>query len=109
MHSENVEAATEARTMQEALSQIGEPVSEAQAKFAALEDCECKEGMFALAATRRRFFAGSDLVAAVGMTAMLPRAAAANLSAARAGVSIACLSQNTSSTHRCTSTSPAVW
>src|SRR5205823_12530603 len=34
-----------------------------------------KEGMFALAATRRQLFAGTGLVAAVGMTAMLPRQA----------------------------------
>jgi hypothetical protein len=33
--------------------------------------------MFALAATRRRLFAGTGLVAAVGMTAILPRGAAA--------------------------------
>src|SRR6185503_5157997 len=51
-------------------------ISEAQAKeIAALEDCECKEGMFALAATRRRLFTGAGLVAAVGITGMLPRAA----------------------------------
>src|SRR5438270_9313207 len=78
MHSEKLEAASEqGRAIEEALSRIGEPVSEAEAKLAALEDCECKEGMFALAATRRRFFAGSSLVAAVGLTAILPRAAAA--------------------------------
>ena len=34
--------------------------------------------MFALAATRRQLFAGTGLVAAVGMTAMLPREADAN-------------------------------
>jgi sulfane dehydrogenase subunit SoxC len=46
---------------------------EAQAKdIAALEDCDCKDGMFALAATRRQLFAGPGLVAAVGMTALLP-------------------------------------
>src|SRR5215467_12053471 len=33
--------------------------------------------MFALAATRRRLFGGAGLVAAAGMTAMLPRAAGA--------------------------------
>src|SRR4051812_49603377 len=78
MHSEKLEASSaQERAIEEALSHIGEPVSEAQAKLAALEDCECKEGMFALTATRRRFFSGSSLVAAVGMTAMLPRAAAA--------------------------------
>src|ERR1041384_2020626 len=60
-----------------ALRRIGEPISEAQAKeIAELEDCECKEGMFALAATRRHLFTGASLVAAVGMTA-LPRVAAA--------------------------------
>src|SRR4051812_50115068 len=78
MHSEKLEASSaQERAIEEALSHIGEPVSEAQAKLAALEDCECKEGMFALTATRRRFFSGSGLVAAAGMTAMLPRAAAA--------------------------------
>ncbi len=41
----------------------------------AAEDCECKQGMFALAATRRGFFGGAGMVAAVGMTAMLPRPA----------------------------------
>jgi len=48
-----------------ALRSIGEPISEAQAKeIAALEDCECKEGMFALAATRRHLFTGAGLVSA---------------------------------------------
>ena len=67
-----------AQAIEAALHRIGEPISEAQARrVAALEDCDCKAGMFALAATRRQLFAGSGLVAAVGMTAMLPRAAAA--------------------------------
>src|SRR4051812_24474493 len=78
MHSENSERANaESRAVEQALSRIGEPITEAQAKVVALEDCECKEGMFALAATRRRLFSGAGLVAAVGMTAMLPRNAAA--------------------------------
>ena len=79
MHSTNSERLnTKARAIKEALSRIGEPISEAQAKnIAAQEDCECKDGMFALAATRRQIFAGSGLVAAVGMTVMLPRAAGA--------------------------------
>src|SRR3954453_14899829 len=78
MHSEKLEASSAGtRAIEEALRQIGEPVSEAQAKLAALDDCECKEGMFALAATRRRLFSGAGMVAAVGMTAMLPRGAAA--------------------------------
>ncbi|MFZ0653881.1 MAG: molybdopterin-dependent oxidoreductase, partial [Pseudolabrys sp.] len=64
------------RAIEDALSRIGEPITEAQAKsVAVLEDCECKDGMFALAATRRQLFAGTGLVAAVGMTAMLPREA----------------------------------
>src|SRR5215471_16429335 len=64
------------RAIEEALSRIGEPITEDQVtQFAALEDCECKDGMFALAATRRQLFGGAGLVAAVGMTAMLPRSA----------------------------------
>ena len=63
------------RAIEQALSRIGEPITEAQAKTAALEDCACKEGMFALAATRHQLFASTGLVAAVGMTAMLPRRA----------------------------------
>src|SRR3954454_16248809 len=65
-----------AQAIEEALGHLGEPITEGQAKnVAALEDCDCKDGMFALAATRRQLFAGTGLVAAVGMTAMLPRAA----------------------------------
>ena len=45
------------RAIEDALSRIGEPITEAQAKsVAVLEDCECKDGMFALAATRRQLF-----------------------------------------------------
>jgi sulfane dehydrogenase subunit SoxC len=67
-----------ARAIAEALARIGEPITETQAtSAAALEDCMCKDGMFALAANRRQLFTGTGLVAAVGMTAMLPRAAAA--------------------------------
>jgi sulfane dehydrogenase subunit SoxC len=74
--SERVEA--KAKAIEDALSRLGEPVTEAQARaLASREDCECKEGMFALAATRRQMFGGAGLVAAVGMTAMLPRAATA--------------------------------
>jgi sulfane dehydrogenase subunit SoxC len=76
IRSERTEAS--AAAIDEALGRIGEPVTEAQAKLlAAQEDCECKEGMFALAATRRQLFGGASLVAAVGMTAALPRAAMA--------------------------------
>ena len=48
-----------------------------RAALAARQDCDCKEGMFALAATRRQMFGGAALVAAVGMTAALPRKAEA--------------------------------
>ena len=68
---------TNAQAVEEALGRLGQPLTEAQAKIAVLEDCECKEGMFALAATRRQLFAGSGLIAAVGVTAMLPRSATA--------------------------------
>ena len=77
MHSNDPERpTTKARAIEKALSLIGEPITEAQAKkdIAALEDCDCKDGMFALAATRRQLFAGPGLVAAVGMSAMLPGA-----------------------------------
>jgi sulfane dehydrogenase subunit SoxC len=66
-----------ARDIEQALARLGEPVSETQAReLAAQEDCDCKEGMFALAPSRRQLFGGAGLVAAVGMTAMLPRAEA---------------------------------
>jgi sulfane dehydrogenase subunit SoxC len=75
-NSERMEA--KAKAIEEALGRIGERLSEAQAKdLAAQEDCDCKDGMFALAATRRQLFGGAGLVAAVGMTAALPRTAAA--------------------------------
>ncbi len=73
--SERLNAKTHA--IAEALRRIGEPITEAQARTAAApEECACRDGMFALAATRRGLFAGSGLVAAAGVTAMLPRAAA---------------------------------
>jgi sulfane dehydrogenase subunit SoxC len=66
------------KAVQEALGRIGEAVSEAEARrLAVRQDCECKDGMFALAGTRRQLFAGTGLVAAVGMTTLLPRSAAA--------------------------------
>jgi sulfane dehydrogenase subunit SoxC len=67
-----------ASAIERALHAIGEPISETQAKdLAVLEDCDCKKGMFALAATRRQLFGRAGLVAAVGMTTMLPRTAQA--------------------------------
>ena len=63
------------------------PLRKRRRHAAALEGCECKEGMFALAATRRQLFAGTGLVAAVGMTAMLPRRADAKAPAGRGRIS----------------------
>ena len=68
-HDANAEA------IDQALRRIGEPVTEAQVEALEREDCECKQGMFALAATRRGVFGSAGMVAAVGMTAMLPRPA----------------------------------
>ncbi len=77
--SERVNA--KALEIEQALARLGEPVTEAQARaLAAREDCDCKEGMFALAPNRRQLFGGAGLVAAVGMTAMLPRAGEAKAS-----------------------------
>jgi sulfane dehydrogenase subunit SoxC len=62
--------------VKEALSRIGEEITEAQARiFDAREDCECKEGVYALAPSRRHFFAGAGLVAGVGIGT--PRSASA--------------------------------
>ena len=63
-----------ATAIEEALGGIGQRISEAEA---ASEVCECRQGMFALAATRRQLFGGAGLVAAVGMTGILPRTGAA--------------------------------
>ena len=70
--TERVDART--AEIEQALGHIGERISEAEA---AAEVCECRQGMFALAATRRQLFGGAGLIAAVGMTGMLPRTAAA--------------------------------
>jgi len=68
----------QARAIERALSRIGEPISEEEVRrLETREHCECRRGMFALAATRRQLFGGAGLVAAVGMTAMLPNAAQA--------------------------------
>src|SRR5262245_22229875 len=79
MHSaDSKHSDSKARAVEEALGRLGEPITEAQAKsLAASEDCDCKDGMFALAPSRRGLLAGTGMVAAVGMTAMLPRRAAA--------------------------------
>ena len=60
MHSNDPERLdTKARAIEEALGRLGTPIMEARARqLAALEDCACKEGMFALAATRRQLVAG---------------------------------------------------
>jgi sulfane dehydrogenase subunit SoxC len=77
-HTDPERLDAKAEAIEAALRRVGQPITEAQArKVAALEDCDCRDGMFALTASRRQLFAGSGLVAAVGLTAMLPRAAAA--------------------------------
>ena len=69
---------TKARAIETALARIGEPISEAQAKeIAALEECECREGMFALAPSRRALLSVAGAVAATGAAAVLPRPASA--------------------------------
>jgi sulfane dehydrogenase subunit SoxC len=73
VQNEPVEVRAEA--LEKALGRIGQPVSEAEARaLAEREACDCRQGMFALAPSRRQMFGGASLVAAVGMTAMLPRA-----------------------------------
>src|SRR5215218_2570673 len=75
---QTVPADARAEAIEQALGRIGQPISEAEAQeLAKLEACECREGMFALAPTRRQMFGGAGLVAAVGMTAMLPGGAEA--------------------------------
>ena len=59
--TERVDART--AEIEQALGHIGERISEAEA---AAEVCECRQGMFALAATRRQLFGGAGLIAAVG-------------------------------------------
>src|SRR5262245_5040427 len=67
---------TPARALETALARIGEPITEALArKIAALEDCGCKEGMFALATSRRALLSAAGAVAATGAAAVLPRPA----------------------------------
>jgi len=70
--------AAQAQAFAEALSRLGEPITEAEAReIAARHQCECREGMFALAPTRRGLLGSAGLIAAVGATAMLPRASLA--------------------------------
>ena len=59
-------AAARAQAIAEALGRLGATITEAQAReFAAGQDCDCQEGMFALAPTRRGLLGGAGLVAAV--------------------------------------------
>src|SRR5215471_2956312 len=68
-------ASAHAQAIAEALGRLGEPITEAQAReIAVAQQCDCREGMFALAPTRRGLLGRASLVAAVGATAMLPRA-----------------------------------
>ena len=67
-------ASARVQAIAEALGRLGEPITEAQAREIAPEQqCDCQEGMFALAPTRRSVLGSAGLVAAVGATVMLPR------------------------------------
>ena len=63
MHPTTLNTWIQNRAIEEALGRLGEPITEAQAKaIAALEDLRtARDGMFALAATRRQLFAGTGL------------------------------------------------
>src|SRR5215469_7764685 len=66
-------ASARVQAIAEALGRLGEPITEAQAReIATRQECECQDGMFALAPTRRGLLGSAGLVAAVGATAMLP-------------------------------------
>jgi hypothetical protein len=55
-------ASARAQAIAEALGRLGEPITGAQARaFAAEQDCDCQEGMFALAPTRRGLLSGAGL------------------------------------------------
>ena len=69
---------THTQTIDEALSRLGAPITEAEARrIPSPEECECRDGMFALAATRRQVFAGTGLAAAASIGAVFPAAAKA--------------------------------
>jgi hypothetical protein len=57
-------AAAQAQGIAEALGRLGEPITEAQAReIAAEQQCDCQEGMFALAPTRRSLLGRAGLIA----------------------------------------------
>ena len=57
-----------------ALGRLGEPITETQAReIAARQKCDCQEGMFALAPTRRGLLHGAGVAVAVSASAILPR------------------------------------
>jgi hypothetical protein len=66
-------ASAQAQAIAKALGGLGEPITEAQVReIAVQQQCDCQEGMFALAPTRRGLVGRTGLIAAVGATAMLP-------------------------------------
>ena len=63
-----------AQAIAEALGRLGEPITETQAReIAARQKCDCQEGMFALAPTRRGLLHGAGVAVAVSASAILPR------------------------------------
>jgi len=75
---------TAARALEAALARIGEPITEAQAReIAALEDCECKEGMFALATSRRAAGTRAGMLARLSAASILTTHLAASTASLR--------------------------
>src|ERR1700738_3951016 len=63
-----------AQAIAEELGRLGGPITETQAReIAARQKCDCQEGMFALAPTRRGLLHGAGVAVAVSASAILPR------------------------------------
>src|SRR5260370_5059807 len=63
-----------AQAIAEALGRLGAPIPETQAReIAARQKCNCQEGMFALAPTRRGLLHSAGVAVAVSASAVLPR------------------------------------
>src|SRR5260370_42580712 len=63
-----------AQAIAEALGRLGEPITETQAReIAARQKCDCQEGMFALAPTRRGLLHGAGVAVPGNGRAVPPR------------------------------------
>lgn len=66
--------ATDMARLEAALAKLGQPLTEMQAReLNQPEDCDCKEGMFAIAPSRRGLLRGAGLVAAAGFATVASR------------------------------------